>query len=154
MRCGEEGDSDKGCEETKQIYFSPLHIPASTNISSVVKHHFALLPSITIPSTIYRVFGHFEKPLFMTLCKHVETKFVPAGALLFRPGQVDDSIYVVKSGRLSVFIVEQVRSFALCKHTRTCVVCLQARHGYGKHHYQQCHITICFASTCQNILYL
>ncbi|KAL5483711.1 hypothetical protein EMCRGX_G020118 [Ephydatia muelleri] len=54
-----------------------------------------------------RVFGHFEKPLFMTLCKHVETKFVPAGALLFRPGQVDDSIYVVKSGRLSVFIVEQ-----------------------------------------------
>ena len=95
----------------------------------------------------------------MTLCKHVETKFVPAGALLFRPGQVDDSIYVVKSGRLSVFIVEQVRSFALCKYTRTCVVCLcmlQARHGYGKHHYLQCHITICFASTewqCQYVCF-
>ena len=36
----------------------------------------------------FRVFGHFEKPLFMELCKHVETKFVPAGAILFRPGQV------------------------------------------------------------------
>lgn len=44
----------------------------------------------------------------MALCKHVETKFVPAGALLFRPGQVDDSIYVVKGGKLSVFIIEQV----------------------------------------------
>jgi len=49
-----------------------------------------------------RAFGHFEKPLFMELCKHVETKFVPAGAILFRPGQVDDSIYVVKNGRLKV----------------------------------------------------
>ena len=47
----------------------------------------------------------------MALCKNVETKFVPAGALLFRPGQVDNSIYVVKSGRLSVFIVEQVSTY-------------------------------------------
>ena len=57
----------------------------------------------------YRAFGHFEKPLFIELCKHVETKFVPAGAILFRPGQVDDSIYVVRNGRLKVCIVEQVR---------------------------------------------
>ncbi len=49
-----------------------------------------------------RAFGHFEKPLFIELCKHVETKFVPAGAILFRPGQIDDSIYVVKNGRLKV----------------------------------------------------
>ena len=35
-----------------------------------------------------RVFGHFEKPLFFELCKYIETKFVPANALLFRPGQV------------------------------------------------------------------
>jgi lysophospholipid hydrolase len=43
----------------------------------------------------------------MQLCKHVETKFVPAGAILFRPGQVDDSIYVVQNGKLNVFLVEQ-----------------------------------------------
>lgn len=54
-----------------------------------------------------RVFGHFEKPLFMEICKHVETKFVPSGAILFRPGQVDDSIYVVQNGKLQVFLVEQ-----------------------------------------------
>ena len=57
-----------------------------------------------------RAFGHFEKPLFIELCKHVETKFVPAGAILFRPGQVDDSIYVVRNGKLKVYIIEQVRS--------------------------------------------
>ena len=34
------------------------------------------------------MFGHFEKPLFFELCKYIETKFVPANALLFRPGQV------------------------------------------------------------------
>ena len=56
-----------------------------------------------------RAFGHFEKPLFMELCKHVETTFVPSGAILFRPGQLDDSIYVVKNGRLKVYIMELVR---------------------------------------------
>ncbi|XP_077986845.1 patatin-like phospholipase domain-containing protein 7 isoform X2 [Glandiceps talaboti] len=63
------------------------------------------------PEVIYmlksvRVFGHFEKPLFLELCRHMETKFVPAGAFLFRKGQIDDSIYVVQSGQLSVFITE------------------------------------------------
>ena len=55
-----------------------------------------------------RAFGHFEKPLFMELCKHVQTKFVPSGALLFGPGFIDDSIYVVRNGRLKVFIIEPV----------------------------------------------
>ena len=45
----------------------------------------------------------------MELCKHVETTFVPSGAILFRPGQLDDSIYVVKNGRLKVYIMEPVR---------------------------------------------
>lgn len=55
-----------------------------------------------------RAFGHFEKPLFMELCKHVEIKFVPAGAILFRPGLKDDSIYVVRNGCLKVYIIEPV----------------------------------------------
>lgn len=44
----------------------------------------------------------------MELCKHVQTKFVPSGAILFRPGLKDDSIYVVKNGRLKVYIIEPV----------------------------------------------
>ena len=61
-----------------------------------------------------RAFGHFEKPLFMELCKHVETTFVPSGAILFRPGQLDDSIYVVKNGRLRVYVIESVGG-AICR---------------------------------------
>ena len=55
-----------------------------------------------------RVFGHFEKPLFLELCRNVETKFIPAGAYLFKRGQPDDCIFVVQSGRLVVFITEPV----------------------------------------------
>ena len=44
----------------------------------------------------------------MEMCKHVETKFVPSGAILFRPGQTDDSIYVVRNGLLRVYIAERV----------------------------------------------
>ena len=64
-------------------------------------------PPPSLPPSL-RAFGHFEKPLFMELCKHVETKFVPSGAILFRPGQTDDSIYVVRNGLLRVYIVERV----------------------------------------------
>ena len=52
----------------------------------------------------------------MELCKHVETKFVPAGAILFRPGQMDDSIYVVRNGRLEVFVMEVVSVCVISHH--------------------------------------
>ncbi|KAL3171621.1 hypothetical protein MRX96_013813 [Rhipicephalus microplus] len=63
------------------------------------------------PDVIYmlrsiRVFGFFEKPLFMELWKHIETLFVPRGTMLFSLGDSDDSIYVVQSGRIHVHIVE------------------------------------------------
>ena len=61
--------------------------------------------------SINRAFGHFEKPLFMELCKHVQTKFVPAGAILFRPALKDDSIYVVRNGCLKVYIIQPVSQF-------------------------------------------
>lgn len=44
----------------------------------------------------------------MELCKHVETKFIPTGDVLFRPGLKDDSIYVIRNGRLKVYIIQQV----------------------------------------------
>ncbi|XP_071947843.1 patatin-like phospholipase domain-containing protein 7 [Antedon mediterranea] len=71
-----------------------------------------LPPELHIPNEVLymlksvRVFGHFEKPLFLELCRSVESKFIPAGASLFRRGQSDDSIYVVQSGRLKVYITE------------------------------------------------
>jgi lysophospholipid hydrolase len=86
-----------------QLHKEPpaAYLEADIEIDSQIPHDVMyLLKSV-------RVFGHFEKPLFMQLCKHVETKFVPAGAILFRPGQVDDSIYVVQNGKLNVFLVEQ-----------------------------------------------
>lgn len=36
-----------------------------------------------------RVFGHFEKPVFLKLCKHTEIINVTAGTHLFRIGKYD-----------------------------------------------------------------
>ncbi|XP_063908802.1 neuropathy target esterase sws isoform X3 [Zophobas morio] len=51
-----------------------------------------------------RVFGHFEKPVFLKLCKHTEIINIDAGAYLFRIGDSDENVYIVQSGKLNVFI--------------------------------------------------
>ncbi|KAJ8941151.1 hypothetical protein NQ318_004271 [Aromia moschata] len=51
-----------------------------------------------------RVFGHFEKPVFLKLCKHTEIINLHAGAYLFRIGDLDENVYIVQSGKLNVFI--------------------------------------------------
>ena len=38
----------------------------------------------------------------------METRIVPAGTYLFKVGDLDDSIYVVQEGVISVFITDQV----------------------------------------------
>ncbi|XP_030853338.1 patatin-like phospholipase domain-containing protein 7 [Strongylocentrotus purpuratus] len=71
-----------------------------------------LPPEFRIPTEVLymlkniRVFGHFERPLFLELSRSVESKFLPAGAYLFQRGQPDDSIFVVQCGRLVVYITE------------------------------------------------
>lgn len=45
--------------------------------------------------------------MFLELCKHLESRFIFAGHYLFRIGDIDDSIYVVQSGSLNIFLVEQ-----------------------------------------------
>ncbi|XP_076258844.1 patatin like phospholipase domain containing sws isoform X7 [Rhynchophorus ferrugineus] len=51
-----------------------------------------------------RVFGHFEKPVFLKLCKHTEIINVSAGSHLFKIGDPDENFYIVQSGKLNVFI--------------------------------------------------
>ncbi|KAM4751337.1 patatin-like phospholipase domain-containing protein 6 isoform 4-T4 [Anableps anableps] len=49
-----------------------------------------------------RVLGHFEKPLFLELCKHMVFVQFQQGDYVFRPGQSDSSIYVVQDGKLEL----------------------------------------------------
>ncbi|NWU73583.1 PLPL6 esterase, partial [Pterocles burchelli] len=53
-----------------------------------------------------RVLGHFEKPLFLELCKHMVFQQCQQGDYVFRPGQPDTSIYVLQEGKLELFLTE------------------------------------------------
>ncbi|XP_040846297.1 patatin-like phospholipase domain-containing protein 6 isoform X3 [Ochotona curzoniae] len=49
-----------------------------------------------------RVLGHFEKPLFLELCRHMVFQRLSQGDYVLRPGQPDASIYVVQDGLLEL----------------------------------------------------
>lgn len=51
-----------------------------------------------------RVFGHFEKPVFLKLCKHTEIMNFPAGTHLFKIGDPDENVFIVQQGLVNVYI--------------------------------------------------
>lgn len=51
-----------------------------------------------------RIFGHFEKPVFLKICKHTEIINVIAGESLIKVGDPDDSVFIVQSGQINVFL--------------------------------------------------
>lgn len=73
---------------------------------------FLTLPSLracsVVCSVCSRVLGHFEKPLFLELCKHMVFVQLQEGEHVFQPGKPDTSIYVVQDGRLEVCIQDAV----------------------------------------------
>ena len=42
------------------------------------------------------------------MCKYMETKTIYANNYLFKIGDPDDSIYVIESGRVNVYITDEV----------------------------------------------
>lgn len=66
-----------------------------------------------------RVFGHFEKPVFLKLCKHTEIINLHAGAHLFKLGDPDENVYVVQSGKINVSITGQEGSLLSLKTVKT-----------------------------------
>nr|CAD7460760.1 unnamed protein product [Timema tahoe] len=58
-----------------------------------------------------RVFGHFEKPIFLKLCKHTEILNIPAGSYLFRVGKYIEEI--------SETYFELTHNACLCQGTNT-----------------------------------
>ncbi|XP_055841817.1 neuropathy target esterase sws isoform X2 [Episyrphus balteatus] len=51
-----------------------------------------------------RIFGHFEKPIFLKLCKHTEILNLEPNDYLFTIANADDSVFIVQSGCIHVFI--------------------------------------------------
>ncbi|XP_011863486.1 PREDICTED: neuropathy target esterase sws isoform X3 [Vollenhovia emeryi] len=51
-----------------------------------------------------RVFGHFEKPVFLKLCKYTEIMNLPAGNTLFKIGDPDENLFIVQQGLVNVYI--------------------------------------------------
>lgn len=63
-----------------------------------------------------RVFGFFEKPLFLKLCQSMEFINVSKGQFLFNIGDPDDSIYIVQSGEIQVTLTEPDGSILVLKN--------------------------------------
>ncbi|XP_063690597.1 patatin-like phospholipase domain-containing protein 7 isoform X4 [Bolinopsis microptera] len=74
--------------------------PSSVLEASMVDHDYRLPPELKNILQSVRVFGNFEQPVFLELCKYVTSSYHPRGSLL---NDLDTSFYVIQSGQFSVF---------------------------------------------------
>lgn len=65
-----------------------------------------------------RVFGFFEKPLFLKLCQSIEYLNVLKGQYLFNIGDPDDSIYIMQSGEVQVTLTEPDGTVLVLKNVK------------------------------------
>jgi CRP-like cAMP-binding protein len=54
-----------------------------------------------------KVFGYLDQRIILEMCKYMETKTIYANNYLFKIGEPDDSIYVVESGLIHVYITDE-----------------------------------------------
>ncbi|XP_031338443.1 neuropathy target esterase sws-like isoform X1 [Photinus pyralis] len=66
-----------------------------------------------------RVFGYFETPVFLKICKQTEIMNVPAGSFLFKIGEPDENVFIVQSGKVNVFITAVDGSILSLKMVKT-----------------------------------
>ncbi|XP_031629019.1 neuropathy target esterase sws isoform X1 [Contarinia nasturtii] len=65
-----------------------------------------------------RIFGHFEKPIFLKLCKFTEIITLDTNDLLFKIGDIDDSVFIIQSGKLNVLINNSDGTTLSLKHVK------------------------------------
>lgn len=58
---------------------------------------------------LLRVFGHFEKGIFLQLCRHMEILKIEKEKYLFRIGDPDEYMYVIQDGQINLYISEEER---------------------------------------------
>lgn len=64
-------------------------------------------PELSTLLDSFHMFGHhFDKSDFIELTEHIETLPIPSGQYLFKVGDPDEYVHVVKSGRMNVHILE------------------------------------------------
>ena len=65
-------------------------------------------PELCVLLDSFHMFGHhFDKADFLELTQHMEILSIPSGQYLFRVGDPDEYVHVLKSGRMDVHIVEE-----------------------------------------------
>ncbi|KAH8850899.1 Patatin-like phospholipase domain-containing protein 7 [Schistosoma japonicum] len=73
--------------------------PDEDDVSSLPEDLRLMISSI-------RVFGHLEKSFFIEFCKFIETIELHKGEYLFRIGDKDKCVYVIRSGRIQITVTE------------------------------------------------
>ncbi|KAI5088421.1 patatin-like phospholipase domain-containing protein 7 isoform X1, partial [Silurus meridionalis] len=89
-------------------------LSSPNNLSSVSQKRTRKRPKVL--SIARKVLGHFEKPLFLELCRHMVFVELQQGEGLFRPGDTDDSIFVVQNGRLELCVNQTDGTELVVKH--------------------------------------